>query len=118
MELVYINVANQLLCYCFTIDKDIEYDKEPLRWRWKIENSNYTSIITDIEAGPPELLRIVRCGCKGPFGAKFSCRKPGLQCSSTYSECHGLTCSNAPVSEPEFDQNDSQRNFLDAFKLY
>ena len=45
--------------------KDLsEVDKEPLRWGWKIENSNYTPVMTDIEAGPPELLRIVRCGCK------------------------------------------------------
>ena len=53
--------------------------------------------MTDIEAGPPELLRIVRCGCKGHCGAKCSCRKAGLQCSSTCKECRGLTCSNAPV---------------------
>ena len=111
-------MANQLLCYCFTIDKDIEYDKEPLRWGWKIVNSNYTPIITYIEAGLSELLRIVHCGCKGLCGAKFSCRKPGLQCSSTYNECHGLTCSNTSVSEPEADQNDYQRCFLDAFELY
>ena len=47
-------------------------DKEPLCWGWKIENSNYTAIMTDIDAGPPELLRLVRCGCKGPCGAKYS----------------------------------------------
>ena len=68
--------------------KDLsEVDKEPLRWGWKIENSNYTPIMTDIEAGPPELLRIVRCGCKGPCGAKCSCRKAGLKCSWTCKEC-------------------------------
>ena len=36
-----------------------EVDKEPLCWGWTIENSNYTPIMTNIEAGPPELLRIV-----------------------------------------------------------
>ena len=40
--------------------KDLsDVDKEPLRWGWKIENSNYTPIMTDTEAEPPELLRIV-----------------------------------------------------------
>ena len=98
--------------------KDLsEVDKEPLRWGWKIKNSNYTPIMTDIEAGPPELLRIVRCGCKGPCGAKCICRKAGLKCSSTCKECHGLTCSNAPVIEPESDECDYQRSFLDAFEL-
>ena len=42
---------------------------------WKIENSNYTPIMTDIKIGPPELLRIVRLGGKGPCGAKCGCRK-------------------------------------------
>ena len=60
--------------------KDLsEVDKEPLHW--KIENSNYTPIMTDIDAGPPDLLRIVWCGCKWPCGAKCSCRKAGLKCS-------------------------------------
>ena len=88
-----------------------------MRWRWKIENSNYTPIMNDIEAGPPELLRIAQCGCKGPCGAQCSCRKAGLKYSSTCKECHGLTCSNAPVIEPESDECDYQRSFLDAFEL-
>ena len=97
--------------------KDLsEVDKEPLHQGWKVENSNYTPIMTDIEAGPPELLRI-QFGCKRPCGAKCSCRKAGLKCSSTCKECHGLTCSNAPVIDPESDECDYQRNFLDAFEL-
>ena len=94
-----------------------EVDKEPLRWGWKIENSDYTPIMTDVEAGPPELLRIVWCGCKGPCGAKCSCRKAGLKCSRTYKECHGLMRSNVSVIEPESDESDYQRSFLDAFEL-
>ena len=71
--------------------KDLsEVDKEPLRWGWKIKNSNHTPIMTDIEAGPATLLRIVRCGCKTPCGAKCSCSKAGLKCSSTCKECHNL----------------------------
>ena len=73
--------------------------------------------MTDIEAGPPELLRIVRCGCKGSCSAKCSCRQAGLKCSSVYKECHGLTCSNAPVIEPDTDECDYERSFLDVFEL-
>ena len=74
--------------------------------------------MTDIKAGPPELLRIVRCGtlARDPV-VPFSCRKTGLKCSSTCKECHGLTCSNAPIIEPESDECDNQRSFLDAFGL-
>ena len=73
--------------------------------------------MTDIEAGPPELLRIVWCGCKGPCGTKCSCRNAGLKCRSTCKECRGLTYSNAPVIEPNSDECDYQRSFLDAFEL-
>ena len=69
----------------------------------------------DIEAGPPELLRIVSCGCKGPCDDKCSCKKADLQCSSPCKKCHRLTCLNVPVIEPESDQIDYQRSFLDAF---
>ena len=74
-----------------------DVNKEPLRWGWKIENSNYTPIMTDIETGPPELLRIVHLGGKG--GAKCGCRK-------------------TPAIKHESDQNDYQRSFPDAFKLH
>ena len=55
--------------------------------------------MTDIKIGPPELLRIVRLGGKGPCGAKCGCRK-------------------ASAIKPESKQNDYQKSFPDAFKLY
>ena len=56
--------------------KDLsEVDKEPLRWGWKIENSNYTPIMIDIEAGPPEWLRIVRYCCNGTYGTNVVVEK-------------------------------------------
>ena len=72
--------------------------------------------MTAIEAGHPELLKIVRCGCKGLCGTKCSCRKAGLKCSSTCKECHGPACSNAPVIEPDPDRHDYRRSFLDPFE--
>ena len=73
--------------------------------------------MTDIETGPPELLRIVWCCCKEPCGAKCGCRKAGLKCSLTCKECRRRACSNASVIEPESDECDYQRSFLDAFEL-
>ena len=50
--------------------KDLsQLDKESLRRECKIENSHFISIMTlYIEAGLPELLRIVRCCSKDPSG--------------------------------------------------
>ena len=70
-------------------------NKEPLQWRWKIENSNYTLIMIDIETRPLELLRTVCLGGKGLCDANCGCRK-------------------APTIKPQSDQNDYQRSFLDA----
>ena len=72
----------------------------------------YTPIMTDIEAGPPDLLKVIHWGCKGPCGNSCSCRKAGLNCASTYKECHGITCNNAPVIEPKVEEDEYERNFL------
>ena len=87
-------------------------------WEWKTENSNFTPIVTDIKVASPGLLAIAHCGCKGYCSAKFNCRISGSQCSSTCKGCHELICSNAPVIETTSDQDNYQRRFLDAFKLY
>lgn len=76
-------------------------DLEPLSWGWKLENGLHTPIKTDIAAGPPDLLKIIRCGCKGPCGKSCTCRKAGLECAASCKECHGITCTNVPVIEPE-----------------
>ena len=48
-------------------------DIDPLSWGWKISNGKYFPIMTDIEAGPPDVLKIIRCGCKGPCNSRCSC---------------------------------------------
>ena len=35
-------------------------EKDPLRWGSVIENKMFTPIMTDIEAGPPDPLKVVR----------------------------------------------------------
>ena len=85
--------------------KDLsKVDEDPLRWGWTIENNMYTPIMTDVEAGPPELLKVIRCGCKGPCENNCSCRTAGLKCTSSCKECHGITCTNASVIEPDLQQ--------------
>ena len=75
----------------------------------------YTPVMTNIKAGPPDLLKVIRCGFKGPCGKSCSCRKASLNCASTCKESHGITCTNAPVIEPEVEKDEYERNFLDIF---
>ena len=96
--------------------KLLNSDKDPLLLGWKIVNNMFVPIMTDIEAGPPEILKVVRCGCKGNCGNRCSCRKAGLHCSSSCKECHGVNCENVvEISNEEDDDNSYDRNFMDAF---
>ena len=57
--------------------------------QWKV-----LSIMTDIEAGPPDILKIIRRGCKGSCSSRCSCKKRGLKYVFSYKEYHGVTCGN------------------------
>ena len=80
-----------------------------------MKNGKFNPIMTDIEAGPPDILKIIRCGCKGPCGTSCSCRKAGLKCASSCKECNGIICTNAPVIDTEAERDDEDRHFLDIF---
>ena len=57
--------------------------------------------MTDNEVGPGCVLQVVRCKCKSlknQRGTKrCSCRKHGLSCATTCSDCHGEGCENKEV---------------------
>ena len=80
-------------------------DMEPEKWGWKFDGVSYKPIMTDMPAGPDDILRIIKCGCKSPCGSNCSCRKSGLKCSLHCKECHGTTCSNQQemASDDELD---------------
>ena len=92
-------------------------DINPLRWGWQISNEDYVPITTDEAAGPPDLLKLIRCGCKVQCANNCSCWKAGLKCTSSCKEYHGTTCKNLPIitPEPETDAVEYERNFMDAF---
>ena len=58
-------------------------DLEPCKWGWKLKDDCLSPIMTDIEPGPPNLLKIVRCRCKSSCDKRCSCRKSGLKCSAS-----------------------------------
>ena len=107
-----LRVYHQVLVWKSLANTDIN----PLIWGWKLVDGKHFPIPTDVEAGPPDILKIVRCGCKGNCGKRCSCRKAGLNCASACKECHGITCSNVPDIEPESDTTD--RNFMDIFNNF
>lgn len=77
--------------------------------------------MTDKKPGPQELMKMIRCSCKESCDKRCSCRKAGLQCSTSCLECLGAFCGNASIvsvdkNENENEDNDiTERHFLDVF---
>ena len=95
-------------------------DLEPVHQGWKLRSDSFVPIMTDVEPGPSDLLKIVRCTCKEMCDKRCSCRKAGLTRTSSCKECHGLFCYNSEQIEETYNNNDfnesgDTRYFLDAF---
>ena len=68
----------------------------PTDWGWKNVNEKLSPIHTDLSPAPADVLRVIRCGCKGDCSSiKCSCKSHGLDCSSACKECKGTSCLNA-----------------------
>jgi len=85
-----------------------------------MQGQSFVPIMTDEEAGPQDLLQIIRCGCKGSCdNNRCTCRKAGLNCIASCRECHGSLCSNTKIdddeSDDDLDEDVDGRHFLDAF---
>ena len=110
-----LRVYHQVKIWLHLLDADFE----PLRWGWEMKNNTYLPIMTDKEPGPQDLMKMIRCSCKENCDKRCSCRKAGLKCSISCSECLGAFCANAmPESDidTEIDlQEFPDRNFLDVF---
>ena len=96
-------------------------DNEPLNWDWEMKDESLIPILTGKEPCPQELLQIIRCSCKESCGRRCSCRKTGMECSKSCTECLGVTCENTltEICESSLEVDDGlgldDRHFLDAF---
>ena len=92
-------------------------DTDPLNWGWKIRNGKFSPIMTDIEASPTDILKIIRCGGKGSCSSRYSCKKTGLKCALSCKECRCVTCGNIREDLDKIDgvDKDMDGNILDIF---
>ena len=92
-------------------------DFTPLRWGWQILNDRFAPIMTDVAAGPPELLKVMRCvqvyRVYRAMWKQLFLQEAGLTGASACKVCHGINCANVPESE----NTDFEWNFMDAFEL-
>ena len=76
---------------------------DPLEWDWELKENMLIPKPSTLEIAPPELSRIIRCGCsmntERPCSpSTCSCRKLGLPCMLSCRSCHGEECLNVRVS--------------------
>ena len=81
-------------------------------WGWKLTDSGYSPILTDLPPAPAELLKIIRCDCAKDYSsARCTCRKNGLKCSLACGHCQGTSCTNAStmdVEEEDLDEDNEE----------
>ena len=66
---------------------------DPLGWGCLIHNERMMPVKMKQKPAPPNLLKVVHCGCKtGCKTMTCSCRKHGLKCTDSCRECRGVSC--------------------------
>lgn len=80
------------------IDEDRDLDVTD--WGWSVENNQCIPIKSDQPPAPDELLKVIKCKCKTGCTKRCTCRKHGLECSSSCTECMGKNCQNSPTMQP------------------
>ena len=82
---------------------------DPLDWGWRLEDNQLVPMMSDMNAAPDTILKIVNCNCTtGCSGPRCSCRKHGLLCTSACGSCQLTYCDNqlVQVSDEREDSDD------------
>ena len=76
---------------------------DPLSRGWKITEQRMMPIEMTKQIAPPELLKIIKCGCKtGCTQKSCSCRQYDFLCTNICSERRGVSCLNCePINNSE-----------------
>ena len=76
---------------------------DPLSWGWQMTKQGMMPIEMTKPIAPPELLKIIKCGCKTDCTRKnCSCRQYGVVCTNICSGCRGVSCLNCePINDTE-----------------
>ena len=81
---------------------------KPTRWGWRDNGKRLVPVHTELPPAPTTLLRGVRCKCSSGcgMGAKCTCRRFGLECTSACTVCSGIHCKNSNKVPEDDDDPD------------
>ena len=61
-------------------------------WGWRLTDSGYSSVLTDLPPALAELLKVIQCDCTTDCtSARCTCRKNGLKCTLACGHCQGTS---------------------------
>ena len=64
-------------------------------WGWNQQDNQYIPIMSDINAAPDSLLKVIHCNCSNACMTQCcSCRKYGLPCTPACGPCQLHSCDN------------------------
>ena len=71
-------------------------DMPPTEWGWRLLDDKLYPVMSSQAAGPDFLIEFIHCACNpnGCKSSKCSCRKYGLPCTLSCSQCNGISCHN------------------------
>ena len=80
-----------------------DYAPDPLKWGWQLTKRGIMLIEMTKQVALPELLEIVKYGCKTDCARKnCTCRQYGVVCTNICSGCRGLSCMNCePINDTD-----------------
>ena len=86
---------------------------DPWKWGWQLTKRGIMPIEMNKQVAPPELLKIVKCGCKTDSLRKnCTLRQYGDVCTNIYLGCTGVPRKNCkPINDTDLWQKHNLNNF-------
>ena len=85
-----------------------EGDMDVTNWGWKLEENSLIPIMSEMNAAPDILLKMIHCNCTTACTTlRCSCRRYGLPCHTVCGQCQLDECNN-PYNQRTEEENDSE----------
>ncbi|KAK3918359.1 Chromosome-associated kinesin KIF4 [Frankliniella fusca] len=79
---------------------------DPTAWGFQRVSGYLRAVWSTQEVAPPELLKLIACGCRGMCDTqRCECLKSGLRCSSICGFCQGHSCANRADDDDDNEES-------------
>ncbi len=100
------NFHSRCVYYQIMVWMGVENDMKATDWGWKEESHQLIPVMTEENAAPDDLLKVVHCNCStGCKTARCSCRRYALPCTAACGPCQTENCDNPNNQDVEDDED-------------